>query len=173
VTVDEVAQATNTDKDLTLLRKLLTSGAKYLPKTLNAYKRMVPELSVSREGIVLRGHRILLPKTLRSRVIDLAHAGHQGMVKTKRLIRSRVWFEGIDNAVESKVKKCKECQATTDKPAYEPLKPSTMPEAPWHTGERRKATHTCMYAFACNSLVYLQVAFKQSALMQTACTTAL
>ena len=61
---------------------------------------MVPELgSVSREGIVLRGHRILLPKTLRSRVIDLAHAGHQGMVKTKRLIRSRVWFEGIDNAV--------------------------------------------------------------------------
>jgi transposase InsO family protein len=55
------------------------------------------------------------------------------MVKTKRLIRSRVWFESIDNAVESKVKKCKECQATTDKPAYEPIKPSTMPEVPCHT----------------------------------------
>ncbi len=52
MTVDEVAKATNTDEDLILLRKIPTSGAKHLPKTLNAYKRLFPELSVSREGIV-------------------------------------------------------------------------------------------------------------------------
>ncbi len=91
MTVDEVAKATNTDVDLILLRKLPTSGAKHLPKTLNAYKRLLQELRVYREGNVLR-----------SRVIDLAHAGHQGKVKTKRLIRSTSLVpEGIDNAVES------------------------------------------------------------------------
>ena len=133
VTIEEVAEATHLDNDLSQLRKLITSGAKHLPKQLNMYKSMVNEISVTREGILLRGHRILIPKALRARVIDLAHAGHQGIVKTKKLIRSRVWFEGIDHAVETKVKKCKECQATTDKPSFEPLKPSKMPEAPWHT----------------------------------------
>ena len=74
-----------------------------------------------------------MPKALKARIVELAHAGHQGIVKTKRLIRSRVWFEGIDSAVERRVKGCKECQANSDKPAYEPLKPSKIPETPWHT----------------------------------------
>jgi hypothetical protein len=60
----------------------------------------------------------------RNEVVELAHTWHQGRVKTKRPIRSRVWFEGIDSAVERRVKGCKECQANSDKPAYEPLKPS-------------------------------------------------
>ncbi len=50
MTVDEVAKATNTDEDLIVLRKLLTSGAKHLPKTLNAYKRLLPERGSCSEG---------------------------------------------------------------------------------------------------------------------------
>ena len=41
---------------------------------------------------MLRDHRIVILKSLRKRVVELAH----GIVKTKRLIRSRVWFSGID-----------------------------------------------------------------------------
>ena len=133
VTIEEVAQATNEDQELRQLRKLLINGARYPSKELKNYKQIYNELSVTREGVVLRGHRILMPKALRARVVELAHAGHQGIVKTKRLIRSRVWFEGIDSAVERKVKSCKECQANSDQPAYEPLKPSKIPETPWHT----------------------------------------
>ena len=54
------------------------------------------------------------------------------MVKTKQLIRDKVWFPGIDNLVEEKVKNCLSCQASTVKsPAPEPLRITPLPTAPW------------------------------------------
>ena len=38
--------------------------------------------------IVLRGTRIVVPRELQKRVLDLAHEGHQGIVKTKERLRS-------------------------------------------------------------------------------------
>ena len=61
----------------------------------------------------------------------MAHQGHQGIVKTKALIRSKVWFVGIDKAVEDMVKHCKTCQAIASKTNYAPLMPSKMPDGPW------------------------------------------
>ena len=57
--------------------------------------------------------------------------GHQGIVKTKRFISSRLWFPGIDSKVEEKVKICKECQFMNQRRNYEPLRPSEMPRGPW------------------------------------------
>ena len=54
-------------------------------------------------GIVLRGcNRIIIPTSLRSKAIDLAHIGHQGIMKTK-LLREKVWFPGIDKMAEEKI----------------------------------------------------------------------
>ena len=67
-------------------------------------------------------NRIFIPLTLRSRPVELAHLGHQGIVKTKQLIRDKVWFPGIDKLTEDKVKNCLSCQAATAKsPPPEPL----------------------------------------------------
>ena len=65
------------------------------------YKRLKDEFSVY-NGVVLRMNRILIPPTLRSRAVELAHLGHQGIVKTKQLIRDKVWFPGIDKLTEEK-----------------------------------------------------------------------
>jgi hypothetical protein len=70
VTIEEVAEATHNDHELSQLRKLIINGAKHLPKHLKMYKRMMDEISVTREGIVLRGNRIIIPKPLRARVVD-------------------------------------------------------------------------------------------------------
>ena len=81
--------------------------------------------------LVLRRHRIVIPETLREKVIDIAHEGHMGIVKTKALVREKVWFPKIDQMVEEKVKSCLACQATTPKNAKEPLQMSKLPKAPW------------------------------------------
>jgi transposase InsO family protein len=55
-----------------------------------------------------------------------------GMNRIKRLVRSKVWFPGIDAMVEDKVKRCMGCQAverTGASPA--PLQMSVLPRAPW------------------------------------------
>jgi transposase InsO family protein len=132
MTIQDIAEATNGDPELTELRKRIIHGGK-LPKELAAYQHMVHELSVTTEGIVLRDTRIVIPKSLRTRTVELAHGGHQGIVKTKRLIRSRVWFQGIDDLVEQHVRHCRECQSNTDRQSFEPLKPSKMPDKPWQS----------------------------------------
>mgnify|MGYP000359175577 CR=1 FL=1 len=54
------------------------------------------------------------------------------MVKTKQLIRDKVWFPGIDNLVEEKVKNCLSCQASTVKsPPPEPLQMAPLPIETW------------------------------------------
>ena len=45
-----------------------------------------------------------MPRLLRDRVVQLEHEGHQGIVKTKYRLRSKVWWPGMDKDVETFVK---------------------------------------------------------------------
>jgi hypothetical protein len=38
----------------------------------------------------------MIPEHLQSRVIDIGHEVHLGVVKSKQLLRQKVWFPGID-----------------------------------------------------------------------------
>ena len=82
---------------------------------------MKDELSVTKVRLVLRDTRICIPESLPRRAVELAHQGHQGVMKTKAVIREKVWFPGIDKMVEERVKNCLPSKATSTKTASEPL----------------------------------------------------
>jgi hypothetical protein len=107
--------------------------AKTDKQDLESLYKVRGEISVSvSHDILLRGQRIIIPKSLQQCAIDIAHEGHQGIVKTKQLIRTKVWFPGIDRLVEQTVSTCIPCQAcTVEKNACEPLKMSKLPNQPW------------------------------------------
>ena len=74
----------------------------------------------------------MVPPSLRQKVVYIAHRTHQGIVKTKQLIREKVWFPGIDKVVEETVKKCIPCQASYPGHSHrEPLCPTLLPSEPW------------------------------------------
>ena len=78
------------------------------------------------------GPCIVMPTGLQSRTITIAHEGHLGMVKTKQLLREKVWFPGIDKQVEHLVKSCLPCQAVTKIREQKPeLFMSELPDGPW------------------------------------------
>ena len=58
---------------------------------------------------------------------------HQGIVKTKRLIREKDWFPRIDKMVKDKVDNCLACQAVTPSKSsrIEPLQMTPLPSGPW------------------------------------------
>jgi len=93
-------------------------------------KQVSDELSAV-SNLLLRGTRIVMPVSLQSRAVRLAHEGHQGIVKTKAIIREKIWFPGIDYMVENLVKSCHPCQVVTMKSKREPLKMSPLPTGPW------------------------------------------
>jgi transposase InsO family protein len=100
--------------------------------TITSFYKIREELSVVESGdLLLRGTRIVIPSQLQQQVVELAHAGHQGMVKTKALIREKVWFAGINELVEKTIRSCMACQVATPTTTREPLRMSPLPQRPW------------------------------------------
>jgi len=97
---------------------------------LKPYQGIVSELSLAHD-VIIRGQRIVLPTSLHKKVISTAHEGHQGLVKTKQLLRSRVWFPGLEKKVESYINACLPCQATVHTASQEPVKSTILPNGPW------------------------------------------
>ena len=135
LTKEEVLEETRNDVTLQAAITALHTNRWYFPKgdenTFRALERVKDELSVTQEGLVLKGTRVVIPEALQSRAVQLAHKGHQGLVKTKQLLREKVWFHGIDRMATEQVTKCLSCQVTTPVPKREPLQMSPLPEGPW------------------------------------------
>jgi hypothetical protein len=60
-------------------------------------------------GCVMWGHRVVIPEACRGKVLRILHEPHMGIVKTKALARSYVWWAGIDEAVEATCRGCAPC----------------------------------------------------------------
>ena len=133
VSLQEIQNETLKDKTLQCLSEVLLSQQwQKVSNDVSAFKHVRQELSVA-NGVILRGTRIVIPETLRNKIVTLAHSGHQGIVKTKCLLRESVWFPGMDRMVEEMVSQCIPCQAANHSPlpSCEPLKMSTLPPGPW------------------------------------------
>ena len=125
----EIEEASYFDEELTIVKSCVRSGD-WDRCTLPSYAQVKDELCVYGE-LLLRGTRIVVPKLLRDRVVRLAHEGHQGIVKTKYRLRSKVWWPGMDKEVEKFCKVCHGCQVTSGFNPPEPMSRVLPPSAPW------------------------------------------
>ena len=59
-----------------------------------------------KDPVLLKSNQFAIPKVLRKRILDIAHQHHFGIVKTKWLMREKVWWQGMDQDVEHLIKSC-------------------------------------------------------------------
>ena len=111
MTLPEVKTETKNDSTMQQLARAIETS-NWSDPTVKAYTNVKDELSVC-DGLILRETRLILPQTLQRQAIELAHTGHQGIVKTKRLLREKVWFPSIDRMAQERIKNCIPCQAAT------------------------------------------------------------
>ena len=88
IPIKEIEKESATDPEISQLRECISTGD--WDKAPPQYKHVRNELSPLGK-LVLRGTRLLIPRKLPERVLDLAHKGHQGLVKTKQRLRTKVW----------------------------------------------------------------------------------
>uniref|UniRef100_A0A1B0GGX2 RNA-directed DNA polymerase n=1 Tax=Lutzomyia longipalpis TaxID=7200 RepID=A0A1B0GGX2_LUTLO len=67
-------------------------------------------------GVVYLGHRVVVPKNLREKVLKLIHEGHDGVVRMKSIARGCVWWPDIEAHIEQTVRMCEACQVIAPKP---------------------------------------------------------
>ena len=110
VTIEELKQETRNHPEMQCLANAIKNRRidKDNQSELAPYKNIWKELSVH-EDLVLRGHKIVVPPSLRAKAVALAHDGHQGIVKSKAYIRSIMWFPNMDQQVEEAVRLCHLC----------------------------------------------------------------
>ena len=139
----DIIDAIKTDPTLRAVQNMILTGQwhhtekKYASEpnidihALQAYRKISSELSVTQDGLILRGNRITVPASLQEHVVQRAHEGHQGINKTKSLLREKVWFPGIDNMVTQMVEGCIPCKSTHDAKPREPIQMTELPSRPW------------------------------------------
>ena len=132
ISLTSIQEATNQDPDLQILCACIAENHWVKNNSTRAYYGIRHELTVV-NGVILRGSRILMPQSLRETTLQLAHQGHQGVVKTKQLLREKVWWPGIDQAVERLICTCLACQAQGPSSTPQPLCMTMMPSQPWQT----------------------------------------
>ena len=130
MTIEQLEDASKKDPVLKLVHEYTTSGKWQKTNETRSFFSIKEELSTF-GNLVLRGSRIVIPSSLRQTTLQLAHEGHQGIVRTKQLMREKVWWPGIDREVESLIRSCISCQAQGPQPSPPPLIMTQMPTRPW------------------------------------------
>ena len=101
---------TSRDPLLSKVRKMLLQGWKFTTnEALKPFQRRKDELSVQ-DGCILWGSRVVISPPGRQKIIDELHSAHPGISRMKSLTRSYVWWPGMDEDLETKVKNCRQCQ---------------------------------------------------------------
>ena len=126
-----VREATLNDPEMQELLRVMKSGwpnhISQVPSVVRPYwnsKDMLTEI----DGVVLRGHQIVIPRTMRPEMIKLARQGHLGIVKTKRRARDSMWWPQMNSQLEQVVFNCLACSREQRR---EPLCNSPLPARPW------------------------------------------
>ncbi len=66
---------------------------------------------------MLWGNRVIIPNSLKETILVELRREHMGVSKMKALVRSHVWWAGLDRDIEALVKACQACLSVKQKPA--------------------------------------------------------
>ena len=110
MTKAELKEETDKCEEMKILRKAIRTGD-YSDKKLSKFAvAEVKEQLHEADGVVYHGTRVVIPASLRAKVVKVSHRGHQGCGKTKSLIRKFCWFPLVDKMIEQQVQNCRRCQ---------------------------------------------------------------
>ena len=136
ITLAKIATETSADDTLRDLRTIIHKGQTWIPKTaskqLQKFKQILPTITVTGNGILLKDDRIILPKSLQREAIVLAHQGnHPGQSGIECRLWYHFFFHNMDVGIENFINTCGDCQIFTDKRTMEPIKAHTVPDRCW------------------------------------------
>ena len=99
------------------------------PGSIPIYCQHQPNIT-EENGLLLYNGRLLIPSSLRLKILDELHAGHQGINKTRMRANQSVWWPGMSREIADLVQNCRTC-ARDERNKKEPLIATPTPELPW------------------------------------------
>ncbi|KAK3882515.1 hypothetical protein Pcinc_013114 [Petrolisthes cinctipes] len=127
--LQEYRTTSSQDSELQAVVVAIRSGDWSMPAVAE-YTPVKSELST--DGVlVFKGARLVVPRTLRSRVFQQLHAVHMGIEATRRRARESVFWPGLNGHIKDMVSRCSTCAAVQPSQAREPMLSHEVPVVPW------------------------------------------
>ena len=132
---DRIEDATKADEDLQTVRRIIFHGwpanRHDVPPGVAPYYSIRDELGTY-NGVVYKGERIVIPKSMRSELLTILHSPHLGIVKTKQRARDMIYWPGMNGQIEEMASKCETCLVNRHKQSKEPMMIHPIPALPWN-----------------------------------------
>ncbi|CAI6361645.1 unnamed protein product [Macrosiphum euphorbiae] len=91
------------------------NSSKELSEDIKPYFNRRNELAIE-QGLLLWGHRLVIPLKFREVLLMELHSSHLGTVKMKAIARSHMWWPNIDKEIDLITKECSGCVEYSDNP---------------------------------------------------------
>lgn len=124
----DIQLASETDDELKAVKWAMIS--KKWPEHLRRYEIQENDLRIL-DPMVFKGDKIILPKILRTKALDIAHQGHIGIGATKRIMREYFWWPNMSKDTTEFIKSCQTCLMISRKNPPIPLSSRMLPSGPW------------------------------------------
>ena len=131
--LDRYREETEKDEVLQELKHLITScwpERENTPTLALPYYSYKEELSIQ-DGLIFRGERLIIPKSMRNQVMQEIHTGHGGEQACLRRARESIFWAGMTADIKVHVQKCETCRTFETRNQKETLIPHEIPERPW------------------------------------------
>ena len=83
------------------------------------------------DGVVMYKDRVVVPPSLRDRVLQILHSAHQGVSSMESRARAIVFWPGMTADIQSKRDSCSSCNKNAPSQAATPSIPATVPSTPF------------------------------------------
>ena len=131
ITSTAIAEAVKNDSILNVVHNSIITGSE-LPNSpeFSPFKKIKDQLN-SDQGVILFGNRVIIPKCFQDKILNNLHEEHMGIVKTKALARSYVWWPNLDTDIKDLINACNYCQTYRNNPPKHSCHAWEYPNGPW------------------------------------------
>ena len=131
----EIQSSTANDSTLQHLQRVVLNGwpedKNLLLNEVMPYYQYRSVLSVV-NGLVFKGHRVVIPSSMRKEIKEKIHQGHMGIEKCKVRARQVVFWPGINAEITEMISRCPACIKYQQAQKKQPFKPHDVPAEPWY-----------------------------------------
>ena len=96
--------------------------------SVTPYFHIRDELSIS-EGLIFRGERVVIPKSMRKGMIERLHSSHLGENSCLKRARECLYWPNMNSEVKDYIKKCDVCRSMGTRQQKEPLHQHEVPDS--------------------------------------------
>ena len=110
--LDRVRTATQKDQELQLLAQQVKLGwpkkISEVDDKIKCYWSFREDITIA-EDILVKGHRIIVPKDMREYMLKQVHEGHFGMDKCKMRMSNCCYWPNVNKEIEEMIRNCPTC----------------------------------------------------------------